>query len=52
MTYITMSERVMTIKGHQVFGEEEVHPPPRRENPGYAYVETPISRSGLCFCAE
>ena len=35
MTYMTMLEKVMTKKGHQIFGQEEGAPP--RENPGYAY---------------
>jgi len=40
MTYITMSERVMTIKGHQVFGEEESAPPP----PAEKILATPMLR--------
>jgi len=34
---MAMYERVMTKKGHQIFGEEKVQS--RRQNPGYAYVQ-------------
>ena len=33
----------MTKKGHQIFGEEKCTPP-RRENPGYAYVAVTVPR--------
>ena len=38
---------VMTKKGHQISGEEKVHP--RRKNPGYAYDGTCVQITERCL---
>ena len=41
MTHMTMEKKVMTKKGHQIFGQRKFIP---REIPGYAYERVRLCR--------